>query len=109
MVNPRAGLRQCSRPAQRQRTDSANFGVRPERTRSKQSVRKTMENIFPNVGVFFAACGATVNGPRLPRNPPQTHHKNTTAAHHIFQNHPQKHQQTRGFSPHRRVHIFFWN
>jgi hypothetical protein len=73
----------------------------------KKTRKKALENISPNVGVFFAASTATVNEPRLPRNPPQTHHKNTIAAHHIFQNHPQKTPATRRFLAPRRAHIFF--
>jgi hypothetical protein len=48
------------------------------------SLRKINQNIFIKVGMFFSTRKPPSNTPQLPRNPPQTHHKNTTAAHHIF-------------------------
>jgi hypothetical protein len=66
-----------------------------------------MENIFQNSGNFSAAPQQRLINHVLPRNPPQLHHKNTTAAHRIFQNHPQKHPQTRGFPTRHHAQIFF--
>jgi hypothetical protein len=46
----------------------------------------------------------------LPRNPPQLHHKNTTATHRIFQTPPSKTPENRRFdSPIRHTQIFSEN
>jgi len=91
MVNPKGRFRPCSQTGAASKNRFCNLWSSSLSAHwLKKSARKTMENIFPNVGVFFAASAVTVNRPRLPRNPPQIHHKNTTAVHHIFQNHPQK-------------------
>jgi hypothetical protein len=65
--------------------------------------------IFKKLACFFSARKPPFSAPRLPRNPPQTHHKNTTAAHHIFPKPPLKHQQTRGFHTATHAQIFSEN
>jgi hypothetical protein len=52
----------------------------PAATKNKVEIR----------GMFFSTQKHAVTAPRLPRIPPQLHHKNTTPKTHIFPKHPSK-------------------
>jgi hypothetical protein len=67
------------------------------------------QNNFEKVGMFLAPEKQPSSAPRFTTHPPQLHHKITTAAHHIFQNHPQKHEQNRGFPARLPRPLFSWN